>query len=36
MLLIKNQMVNLAELEQDILLTNKHPNLIKMDYVFQT
>ena len=34
--MVKSDMVEMAVLEKDIMLTNKHPNLITMHWVFQT
>ena len=32
--MVENDMIEMAELEKDIMLTNEHPNLIQMHWVF--
>ena len=34
--MVECEMVEMALLEKDIMLTNNHPNLITMHWVFQT
>jgi serine/threonine protein kinase len=34
--MVEKEMIEMALLEKDIMFTNKHPNLIKMYWVFQT